>query len=167
MGFQNINGGNDAINANWAIGFVVSLRFIWWSRNKNFFRDKELSTAVFWGGSRTLWCLLVLASWSTPNGILVNLIRVLLPLCWQSPRPGWLKVNCDGVVTDHGASAMVGGYARDEFGNLVLRFSSFVGASSVVEAEGKAILMRLQIALRRGYMRIVVEYDFMVAVKYL
>lgn len=42
---------------------------------------------------------------------------------WKPPPAGWLKLNCDGSVTNHGNFWSLGGCARDEFGNFIFGFS--------------------------------------------
>lgn len=86
---------------------------------------------------------------------------------WLPPNRNFVKVNCDGAVTLFGAVAAVGGVIRNHQGEMLLGFSSHLGACSITEAELWAIFMGCKLAGLNGFTRGVVESDSLVAVKLL
>lgn len=85
-------------------------------------------------------------------------------LWWKPPSKGWVDLNCNVVVTNHGESTAIGGCVGDELGNFIFGFASDVGACSITEAEIRAIYTSLQLLYIRGYFSFVVESDSMTTI---
>lgn len=121
--FRNINGEGATAKVTWPLDFGVALRYIWWSRNENIFRQKDFSATGILRRIRSIVACID-SSWLEHSSL--NLIhldkRSTSIVGWQPPCSVWLKVNCDAAITNHGASASVGGCASSEFGNLVFGF---------------------------------------------
>lgn len=83
---------------------------------------------------------------------------------WCPPEPGWLKFNTDGAAGLSADWAAAGGVLRDSCGRWIVGFQHFVGRGSALTAELWGILHGLQVAKARGHNKIIIEYDYMVAV---
>lgn len=60
---------------------------------------------------------------------------------------------------------MVGGVFRNHWGVFLWGFASHIGSGSITEAELLAILVGAKLAVLKGFSRIIVESDSLVAVK--
>lgn len=58
-----------------------------------------------------------------------------LPHRWKKPPTGFVALNCDGSVTNHGNSAGCGGLCRNEEGRLLFAYTHKLDPCSIVEAE--------------------------------
>lgn len=83
---------------------------------------------------------------------------------WQCPPQGWTKINPDGSTWHGGFSCGCGGLFRDEHGNWVLGFAIKLGDTGTLGAELWEILPGLEIAWRRNFKNIWLEYDSNTAV---
>lgn len=83
---------------------------------------------------------------------------------WRAPNPGWIKVNMDGATNRNGNWSAVGGVLRDSSRNWVEGFRKFVGRGSTVNSKLWTILRDLEIARLRGYNKIIIKTDCMMAI---
>lgn len=77
---------------------------------------------------------------------------------------GWVKLNSDAAVTNHGAKAATGGVVRDSDGNFILGYASDIGEATTTVAELQAILMGLKLVWRRGFTKVTMETDSLTSV---
>jgi ribonuclease HI len=78
---------------------------------------------------------------------------------WSAPKDGFVKLNGDDSVTNHGALAACGGVVRNADGVFIFGFSYNSGACTITTAELWAILKGLQLAKDRRFMYIEIESD--------
>ncbi|KAG4973833.1 putative ribonuclease H protein [Glycine soja] len=72
---------------------------------------------------------------------------------------------CDGAVMEGGSKGACGSLVRDHTGAFLCGVSINIGKGSVLEEELKGILFGLKLAWSRGYRRIRVDSDSLVAIK--
>ncbi|GKA28831.1 reverse transcriptase [Tanacetum coccineum] len=86
--------------------------------------------------------------------------RHALVRAWSGPTDGVIKINCDaGVLGNDGVSGL-GFVMRCHNGLVLVAGSRWVAfATSVFEAEAKAILWAIQVAQAKGYAKVVLETD--------
>lgn len=150
----------------WTLLFGTSVMIAWHSRNEVVFQNMRLTVDVMVNrilGQAYATCQSLQDHLST--AALVTNVPRGRELQWVTPEEGWIKLNCDGAVTSHGAIAGCGGVMRDDRGRFISGFASGLGAATITEAELKAILMGLQHSKNRGSGRIQVETDSMAAVR--
>lgn len=78
---------------------------------------------------------------------------------WAAPPSGWTKLNTDGVSKGNPGPAGGGGVFRDSTGSFLQAYTFHCGDSSALTAEVWAILHGLQMVIRLGYPRLIVESD--------
>ena len=49
-----------------------------------------------------------------------------LPIRWEFPSPGWLKINTDGAARGYPGLATCGGIFRGSMGEFIVTFSAFL-----------------------------------------
>ncbi|GJU29720.1 reverse transcriptase [Tanacetum coccineum] len=77
---------------------------------------------------------------------------------WFAPTYGVIKINCDASVLGNDGVSGVGFVMRCHNGSVLVAGSRRVAfATSVVEAEAKAILWAIQMAQAKGFARVVLE----------
>ncbi|XLT60596.1 hypothetical protein S245_053503 [Arachis hypogaea] len=84
---------------------------------------------------------------------------------WVPPSEGAIKLNVDGSSRGNPGRAGCGGLLRDQDGNCVAGFLSYIGFAGSVEAELMAIRHGLWLAWQSGYRKVECESDCMVALK--
>jgi len=79
---------------------------------------------------------------------------------WTAPPPGIIKINVDAALfreTNESATALV---ARDEFGTVLeWRSHRCRGHPLAVEVEALAVLKAVEMAIDRGWKRVMIESD--------
>lgn len=85
----------------------------------------------------------------------------------MSPKDGVVKINTDGSFKGSTGMAAAGGVLRDANGNWVGAFVMNVGPSNVENAELWGMLKGLDLAWRKGYRRVVIEWDNTTVVDYI
>ncbi|XP_058070080.1 uncharacterized protein LOC131219096 [Magnolia sinica] len=82
---------------------------------------------------------------------------------WAKPPTGWVKVNVDGSACGNLSFSGGGRICRRDDGSFVFAFSSAYGVGSNNQAELRAIYDGIVLCLDRGFSKIIVETDSMVA----
>lgn len=92
----------------------------------------------------------------------------LQPIYWRPLIPGFVKIiNCDGAASNSTGDAACGGVIRDHHGTVIVSFSRHLVDCSSLQAELWAIFYGVQLARDRGFERLCVESDSMIAVIFL
>ncbi|XVF32879.1 hypothetical protein REPUB_Repub17cG0121000 [Reevesia pubescens] len=86
-------------------------------------------------------------------------------IAWNPPPQAFIKINTDGAAVANPGLTAIGGIARDNEGMWLWGFSKLNGHGTVLKAEISAILLGLKIAWEKGYRRVFVESDSLLAVK--
>ncbi|XLR65771.1 hypothetical protein S83_016443 [Arachis hypogaea] len=84
---------------------------------------------------------------------------------WVPPSKGAIKLNVDGSSRGNAGRAGCGGLLRDQDGNCIAGFVSYIGFAGSVEAELIAIRHGLWLAWQSGYRKVECESDCMMALK--
>ncbi|PNX75801.1 ribonuclease H, partial [Trifolium pratense] len=79
-------------------------------------------------------------------------------IAWCSPNDNWIKLNCDGAVTDYGLKASCEGVLRNSDGEFIVGFSRNLGTCSITTYQG------LQVAIGKGFQKILIESDSLAAI---
>lgn len=80
---------------------------------------------------------------------------------WQKPPVNWLKINVDGARNQFSEVIGAGGLIRDHKGKWQIGFVHDIGFGHSLLAEAWAMLNGAQIALDRGYTKVIIESDSM------
>ncbi|GJU41400.1 reverse transcriptase [Tanacetum coccineum] len=85
---------------------------------------------------------------------------------WSAPTHGEVKINSDAGISRNSGVAGLGFVVRSHSGSVLVAGSKRVNfATSVVEAEAKAILWAIQVALAKGFIRVALETDSSILVE--
>lgn len=77
-----------------------------------------------------------------------------MEVIWSPPLMEWLKGNIDGAAKGTPSLAACGGILRDSLANHIVSFSSFLGNEDSVFAEFFAIIMALEIAMEKNFVKV-------------
>lgn len=83
---------------------------------------------------------------------------------WTPPMHGWIKLNCDGARSTSHGKATSGGIFCNDNGGFCFGFSVSLGDCSILSAELWAVLYGVRFAWARGYTKIMIESDSLLAV---
>ncbi|KAF7826521.1 putative reverse transcriptase [Senna tora] len=86
-------------------------------------------------------------------------------ICWNKPEKGWVKFNVDGARKDNLSLTTCGGVARDSEGRFLTGFVHKLGDGTVLNAKLWSMLSALEVAWRAGFKKVVVESDWLTAMK--
>lgn len=86
---------------------------------------------------------------------------------WILSPEGCVKLNCDGALTSSSRTAACGGILPDHCGRMIFGFAAFLGSCLVVWVELCGILKGVQLAWNRGFCRIFIDFDSLVAINLL
>ncbi|KAK9134222.1 hypothetical protein Syun_013552 [Stephania yunnanensis] len=78
---------------------------------------------------------------------------------WRFPPRHWVKVNTDGAVKGEQRLASAGVLIRNDVRDFMVDFVSYLGISSVFEAELWKSLQGLQWAWNMGFSKVILEVD--------
>ncbi|XVF17428.1 hypothetical protein REPUB_Repub10bG0121500 [Reevesia pubescens] len=92
-------------------------------------------------------------------------LRFVARISWKKPSAGVIKVNVDGSVKSHNLSATAGGVIRNEKGDWLTGFTYVVGIANVLTAEIWAIYQGLKLCGERGFKKVQLESDSLMAIK--
>lgn len=77
---------------------------------------------------------------------------------------GWIKLNCDGARSTSRGKAASGGRFRNDNGGFCFGFSVTWGDCSILSTELWVVLYGVRFAWARGYTKIMIESDSLLAV---
>ncbi|KAL5721431.1 hypothetical protein ACHQM5_005080 [Ranunculus cassubicifolius] len=80
-------------------------------------------------------------------------------VAWQTPDPGWTKLNFDGSFREKTGVASIGGAFRNHKAEFLLGYSEQIGRTTCTVAELSALYRGLEIVLENGWENVWVEGD--------
>ena len=85
-------------------------------------------------------------------GINTRTSKVLspLPIRWEFPSPGWVKINTDGAARGFPGLATCGGIFRESMGEFIGAFSVFLDIQTALVAEFYGVIYALEEAQKLG-----------------
>ncbi|KAE8669528.1 hypothetical protein F3Y22_tig00112231pilonHSYRG00194 [Hibiscus syriacus] len=86
---------------------------------------------------------------------------------WNTPEPGWICLNVDGVVSSTTKNGAIGGVFSDNEGSWILGFNKTLVILQPLHAELWAIYVGLQVAWDHGFELLIIQSDSMEAVNLL
>ncbi|KAF7829553.1 ribonuclease H [Senna tora] len=150
----------------WDVVFAISCWYIWRMRNAEIFYGSRVGTAD---------PVMAILKWASDSiramdknvmgGYRCDPSVVDRFICWNKPEFGWVKFNVDGARKDSLNLTTCGGVARDSSGRFLFGFVRDLGDGTVLNAELWGILSALEVSWHKGFKKIVVESDCLVAVK--
>ncbi|KAH1115399.1 hypothetical protein J1N35_008777 [Gossypium stocksii] len=69
---------------------------------------------------------------------------------WQCPKPGWIKINIDGLVSMSKTKVAIGGVLRYSSGVWLVGFEMVTEVSSILQIEAQAIVEGLKLVWSKG-----------------
>ena len=88
-----------------------------------------------------------------------HLSRICVPVAWQKPPAGWMKLNTDGSALGNPGRAGGGGVIRDHLGNWIKGFGHALRTTNSFMAELWALRDGLIMAKELGIPNLIVELD--------
>lgn len=88
----------------------------------------------------------------------------MVPVYWDKPPEGWIKLNTDGSLKSHIAGG--GGVIRDSQGQFIKGYREHYGHISILEAEVRAIATGIALCKSLKYGRVIVEADSLIAIQF-
>ena len=88
-----------------------------------------------------------------------KLAKTIIPVGWEKPLWGWLKLNFDGLTINNPGKTSGGGLFRDHEGNWVKGYVRGIGHINSFMAELWALRDRLNIAREMGVSNLIIELD--------
>ena len=155
----------------WKLSFLVAIWSLWKERNSRCFKGKSLDVNKIADNVKHLVALWVshlpLLKGISTNIILLNwdVVALSCPVSrriyprWHPPPHGPLKLSFDGCTTGNPSVASVGGFIRDEDGNIIPSYSGPAAVCSINEVELLALNIGLRHASRLLLQRLLVEGD--------
>ena len=92
-------------------------------------------------------------------------MRVPIPIKWSLSPLDWFKLNTDGSSLGNPGLARGGGLIRDHLGDWVGGFSRFIGFTTSVQVELRALKDGLLLAIDLWILNLEIEIDSLVAVE--
>ena len=86
-------------------------------------------------------------------------VKTIIPVGWEKPPWGWLKLNSDGSSINNLGKAGVGGLFRDHEGNWVKGYARGIGHTNSFLAELWALRDGLNIAREMGVSNLIIKLD--------
>ena len=83
----------------------------------------------------------------------------IIPVHWNPPPPGWLKINIDGAAKGSPGHAGCDGIFRTCRGFVKSTFSIYLGIKFVFEAELTGLILAIEIASKLNWNNLWVESD--------
>ena len=93
--------------------------------------------------------------------------RIVIPIKWSKPLPGWCKLNTDGASLGNLGKAGGGGLICDSEGRWIKGYSRSIGHTTSVVAELWAVRDGLNLAIQLGISCLEVELDGKIIVELL
>ena len=85
--------------------------------------------------------------------------KSIIPVGWEKPPWGWLKLNSDGLTINNPGKAGGDGLFRDHEGNWVKGYSKGIGHTNSFLAELWALRDDLNVAKEMGVSNLIIELD--------
>jgi len=94
-------------------------------------------------------------------GINTRIGKVLhsLPVRWEFPSPGWVKISTDGAVRGYPGLATCGGIFCGSMGEFIGAFSAFLDVLTALVAEFYGVIYVLEEAQKWGLTNVWLECD--------
>ena len=73
-----------------------------------------------------------------------------LPIRWEFPSPGWVKINIDGAARGYPGLATCGGIFRGSMGEFIGAFSAFLEVQTALVAEFYGVIHAMEEAQKMG-----------------
>lgn len=124
----------------------------------SYFSSKSSNRAEWLNPWLDLLVLIFASLWS-----ISSVVRTGTRGKWISSNRGWIKINADGATSKDTTWAAAVGVLRDSNGRWITGFQRHVGSGTTLSSELWAILHGLQIAKLRGYLKIEIESDCLMA----
>ncbi|KAF7824249.1 ribonuclease H [Senna tora] len=87
-------------------------------------------------------------------------------ISWKPPEQDWMKINVDGSHRKDDNSICCGGVVRDNIGRWITGFTKRLGHGSEFQAEIWAILLGLRFAHDKGFPKVIIETDSIMALNF-
>ncbi|GLT63476.1 hypothetical protein SLA2020_360390 [Shorea laevis] len=147
------------IPSTWPTVFSYAIWSIWYSRNQLVHDRRQISImdlkcTTFDKAQEFIRNNLNYAEAKPKNIISVG---------WSPPPSGFVKLNSDGSALGNPGMAGAGGLLRDHFGRWIVGFSRNIGWTTSIAAELWAIRDGLEVAISKGFSKIIVETDSKIA----
>jgi hypothetical protein len=146
----------------------VTLDILWWRRNDHVFNNEfqysvKLKVKVLATVSAINNSFDIISSINKQqrNGNSIEGIS------WRAPERDWVALNTDGSMVDLGSNAACGGILRDSNGCFLVAFAARLHNVSMLEAELWGIYHGLKLAWERGFRKIIVYSDSLIAINLL
>ena len=85
--------------------------------------------------------------------------KTIIPVGWEKPPWGWLKLNSDGSAINNPGKAGGGGLFRDHEGNWVKGYVGGIGHTNSFMVELWALRNGLNIVREMGVSNLIIELD--------
>jgi len=83
-----------------------------------------------------------------------------LPVRWEFPSPGWVKINIDGVARGSPDLVSCGGIFRGSVREFIGGFSTFLDVQTALVAEFYGVIHAIEEAQNMGFTHLWLECDF-------
>ena len=146
----------------WCPIFLYTVWSLWRNRNSVVFEnsvpDSTLEKVCLSQAKQFHYCVSKVKQ-ATP--------RIVIPIKWSKPLPGWCKLNTDGASLGNLGKAGGGGLIRDSEGRWINGYSRSIGHTISVVAELWAVRDGLNLAIQLGISCLEVELDAKIIVELL
>jgi len=82
-----------------------------------------------------------------------------LPVRWEFPSPGWVKINIDGAARGYPGLATCGGIFRESMGEFIGAFSAFLKVQTTMVAEFYGVIYAMEETQKMGLTNVWLESD--------
>ncbi|GLT67725.1 hypothetical protein SLA2020_400120 [Shorea laevis] len=157
---HNLSRGNVLIEHNlpWSSAFPAICWYIWLARNKAVFEgDKDWIISK----EHQLRYHLMEATLGLKKHIRTPRFEQLIG--WERPPSGFVKINVDGSTRGTPGESAAGGLCRDSNGDWIFGFTQHLGMGYAIRAELFAIWKGLTLAWEKGYRKVIIETDSLLA----
>uniref|UniRef100_A0A2N9IB19 Uncharacterized protein n=1 Tax=Fagus sylvatica TaxID=28930 RepID=A0A2N9IB19_FAGSY len=138
----------------WNIFFLFSIWNLWIQRNKVIFQhtnpNPRLASYVEKLVMEFVCCIQI---------PLVSRSPILMPIRWEKPSPGWVKLNTDGSSLVNLGIAGSGGLIRNSDGDWIMGFVRNIGTTGSVAAELWALRDGLSLCVQLRLLAVEIELD--------
>ncbi|GLT74169.1 hypothetical protein SLA2020_459820 [Shorea laevis] len=143
----------------WSSVCCFLLWHIWLDRNQLCFRNTSHI-----GSIRHKSLSLATEFWSSRNHIVKRISSDFIAIYWTKPPMNFIKINTDGSTLRNPGPSGAGGVLRDDSGSWIVGYALNLGIGTNTNAEFWGIKQGLELALERGFKRIILESDSLFAV---